>query len=132
MSEPEEKDGVDTFFDWVDRGVEKVVDKLGRISTKEKEEAEEMARTIARKPGTPPPQKQLSAPADIAIVEPDDVDMILKALKEAVGVWKQRATAESVPERSRAIAQANAVNAEAILEEFTEKLSRGYHLLFKR
>lgn len=131
MSEPEEKDRIDSFFDMFDRGVDKYVDRMKRVSTPEKEAAEPhpLAPTVK-----PQDRKALPAatPADIAIIDPDDVEMLLKALKEAVGVWKQRASAESVPERSRAIAQANAVNAEAILEEFTEKLSRGYHLLLKR
>lgn len=133
MSE-DKKDGVDKFFDWVDRGVDKYVNKMSEVSTPEKEEAEHSLPTPSKRP--PPdvltaPRKQLADP-DIVIVDSDDSQAILKALDESAKIWQQRASAEALPERSRALHRANAVAAESIAEELREKLSRGYHIVLKR
>lgn len=124
-----EKDKIDGFFDWLDKGVEKYVGKMEQVSTPEKEDRFQSEQRSAE---VPPPVRPLLANPDVVIVDPDDADMILKALHEVAGLWKQRATSDSLPERSRALARANSVAAETIEEEIRAKLSQGFHLILKR
>lgn len=131
MSEEKPKDWVDKLFDTIDKGVDKYVGRMSQISTPDKEEKEDHFQREQRSAEVPPPNRPLLANPDIVIVEPDDVHTIIKAMKEAVGVWKQRGSS-NIPERSRTIANANAIAAESIVEEIEAKLAQGFHLILKR
>lgn len=124
----EKKDSIDNFFDKVDAFTDKYVDRMSQVSTPEKEDRFQREQRSAE---VPPPSRQLANP-DIVIVDPDDAQTILKALDEAAGMWKQRASSDALPERSRALARANSVASESIAEELRAKLSQGFHLILKR